>query len=407
MVIMDDKKKKLVPVLRFSEFEENLKKIKFGEVILSNIYGPRFNANDYNNDGNVKTIRGTDIGLDGEIKYNQVPIAEIDAQVVLKHKLEDGDLIMITTADCGMTGVFRQQNIEYIASAYAVKIKLKKNVFSYYLKYFFQTSISKKEIKGFIRKATVANLPASDILKIKINLPTLPEQQKIANFLSSVDKKIEQLRQKVSLLEDYKKGVMQQIFSQQIRFKDDNGEAFADWEVKKLGEVCSLNPKSKLLPNSFIYIDLESVNKGVLQKENIIYKKDAPSRAQRLLQKNDILFQTVRPYQKNNLFFYKDGDYVASTGYAQIRTKNNSKYLYQYLHTEEFVNKVLVRCTGTSYPAINSKDLAKVKVNLPSLPEQKKIANYLSSLDDKIQQSQQQLEQVQQFKKGLLQQLFV
>ncbi|MDE9590964.1 hypothetical protein KKJ23_25850, partial [Xenorhabdus bovienii] len=89
---------------------------------------------------------------------------------------------------------------------------------------------------------------------------------------------------------------------------------------------------SKKLPSEFIYIDLESVEKGRLLKEQLIYKDDAPSRAQRLLQLGDVLFQLVRPYQNNNYLFLHSGNYVASTGYAQLRAKNNPEFLYQLLH---------------------------------------------------------------------------
>ena len=142
----------------------------------------------------------------------------------------------------------------------------------------------------------------------------------------------------------------------QLRFPKFKGE----WEKKKLGEVAEINPTNKTLPNKFIYIDLESVSNGELLKENEITSENAPSRAQRILEVDDVLFQMVRPYQKNNLFFDKSGTYVASTGYAQIRTKQNPKYLFQYLHFQTFVDKVIERCTGTSYPSINSTDLSNI-----------------------------------------------
>jgi type I restriction enzyme S subunit len=188
-----------------------------------------------------------------------------------------------------------------------------------------------------------------------------------------------------------------------LRFKEFEGE----WSKKKLSKVCQVNPKAEKLPNSFIYVDLESVKKGVLGKEERINKIDAPSRAQRLLTKNDILYQTVRPYQKNNYFFSKNNlDYVASTGYAQIRTDNSAHYIFQLLHTELFVNKVLLRCTGTSYPAINSSDLKSIPINIPSLPEQQKIASFLSAVDKKIEQLTKKKVLLEQYKKGVMQQLF-
>jgi type I restriction enzyme, S subunit len=182
-----------------------------------------------------------------------------------------------------------------------------------------------------------------------------------------------------------------------LRFQGFEGE----WEKRELGEVCDVNPKNISLPNSFTYIDLESVVGGMLLKENIIFKDDAPSRAQRLLEREDILFQMVRPYQKNNFYFDKEGDYVASTGYAQIRSKQNTKFIYQYLHNQKFVDCVIKRCTGTSYPAINSNDLARIQVGIPNLFEQSKIASFLYQLDQRIQTQNKIIEELKVQKVGL------
>lgn len=176
-----------------------------------------------------------------------------------------------------------------------------------------------------------------------------------------------------------------------------------DWEVVKFNKIASFNPKSESLPESFIYIDLESVKDGILQKRTILKKDDAPSRAQRVLKKNDVLFQTVRPYQKNNLFFQEEGDFVASTGYAQIRAKYNSRFIFHLIQVTYFNNQVLARCTGTSFPAISAKDLSNVLIKLPTLPEQQKIATILSSWDRAIAKQEQLITAKQEFKKGLMQ----
>ena len=187
-----------------------------------------------------------------------------------------------------------------------------------------------------------------------------------------------------------------------LRFPGFKGE----WEKSILKKEAYVNPKSPPLPEGFIYIDLESVNDGILTKEELIKIDNAPSRAQRLLAKEDILFQTVRPYQRNNLFFNKEGDYVASTGYAQIKAKANPKYLYQFLHTAPFVNKVIRWSTGTSYPAISPSDLVKIPIAFPSLPEQQKIASFLSAVDQKIQQLTRKKELLELYKKGVMQKIF-
>lgn len=245
----------------------------------------------------------------------------------------------------------------------------------------------------------------------QINLPhlSIEEQQEIAFFLSNTDTKIEKPIHKKELLEQYKKGVMQKIFSREIRFKDDNGEDFPDLEEKKLGDIAAVNPKIKKLPKTLIYIDLESVKSGIFIQEKELKLVNPPSRAQRLLERGDILFQTLRPYQKNNYHFLIDinSDYVASTGYAQIRAKESASYLFYALHLEPFVLKVMNLCTGTSYPAINSSDLSKIKMKFPVPTEQQKIADFLTDIDSKINRMDKENFDVKEFKNGLLKGLFV
>lgn len=165
------------------------------------------------------------------------------------------------------------------------------------------------------------------------------------------------------------------------------------WGECTIKEVAYLNPMGAKLPPHFNYIDLESVKGDCLLKTQVISISDAPIRAQRLLMKGDILFQTVRPYQKNNLFFnLEDGDYVASTGYIQLRSLIDNKFLYYVVSTDGFVKEVLRLCVGSNYPAITSSDFSRIVVKVPSIPEQKAIVSviekwdrYLELLDKKIE----------------------
>ena len=187
-------------------------------------------------------------------------------------------------------------------------------------------------------------------------------------------------------------------------FKDEQS-----WGIKKLKQISQINPTSNKLPESFVYIDLESVHSGILLQKKFISLVDAPSRAQRLLNDGDIIFQMVRPYQKNNYLFLDSGDnfkYVASTGYAQIRAHESNTYLYHYLHNELFVKRVFAKCTGSNYPAISSSDIAEIYIEIPQPKEQKKIASCLSSLDELINAHTLKLDALKDHKKGLMQQLF-
>ena len=182
-----------------------------------------------------------------------------------------------------------------------------------------------------------------------------------------------------------------------LRFKEFNDT----WKKIQLSSFVNINPQNDSLPEKFIYIDLESVNNGLLTSRKIINRSEAPSRAKRTIVKNDILYQTVRPYQMNNLFINSldsDYPYIASTGYALLRTKENPYFVYSILHQKSFVNKVLDMCTGTSYPAINATDLGKISVGLPSIKEQEKISRTLELLDKKIELQTKKIEDLKLFK---------
>lgn len=183
----------------------------------------------------------------------------------------------------------------------------------------------------------------------------------------------------------------------------------AGWEEKALKDLAQINPPNRGLPESFVYIDLESVEAGELKAKTTIARDGAPSRAQRLLERGDIIFQVVRPYQRNNLLcdFEDDEDYVASTGYAQIRAHASERFLFQSIHTDTFVNRVIEKCTGSNYPAINSSDLADIHLGIPpTFSEQQKIAGCLISVDELIAAQTRKVTALKIQKKGLMQQLF-
>ena len=188
-----------------------------------------------------------------------------------------------------------------------------------------------------------------------------------------------------------------------IRFK-----GFTDtWEQRKLGECAEFNPKSEL-PDIFEYVDLEAVVGTDILSHRTESKSSAPSRAQRLAQKGDVFYQTVRPYQKNNCIFENDeNNWVFSTGYAQLRPVNDGYFLLTLLQNEDFVKLVLDRCTGTSYPAINSNDLADIDVNIPiNNLEQQRIGDYFRNLDSLITLHQRKYDKLTKVKKAMLKKMF-
>lgn len=178
------------------------------------------------------------------------------------------------------------------------------------------------------------------------------------------------------------------------------------WEQRKLSDASIINPKSEI-PTSFKYVDLESVLGTSLLGYKIESKESAPSRAQRVAKKGDIFYQTVRPYQKNNYYFYlEEEDYVFSTGYAQIRPNCSGLFLFTYLQLDDFVLTVLNNCTGTSYPAINSKVLSNLQIRIPQILEQEKIGVFFNSLENLITLHQRKYDALKSMKKALLSKMF-
>ena len=400
---MNKTETKKVPRLRFREFTDEWQVKKLGD-IFNYKNGGAF-ENNLVDQGLYKLITLNSINIDGNLKQKHKTVNRADWY------LKKDDLVMVLSDVAhgnflGLTDIIPEDDRYVLNQRMGLLRQKDKSINLGFMRTLI--NINQKYFKLHGQGSSQQNLSKGDILKFKVIAPNKDEQEKIADFLTTVDERISGLQKRVELLQKYKKGMMQKIFTQEIRFKKVNGKDYPAWQEKKLVEVAAINPKTSSLPEEFVYIDLESVVTGRLISKNKIKQLNAPSRAQRLLKPDDILYQTVRPYQRNNLYFNKNGQYVASTGYAQIRARANSRFLYQLVHTDNFVNKVLDYCTGTNYPAINSSDLGGILVEVPnSQEEQHKIAEFLTSLDDKIELTERELGQAKQFKKALLQQMFV
>ena len=307
---------------------------------------------------------------------------------------EYGDLLMVNigagTANCARVNVDYEFSLKNVAL-----IKPNKEI----IDSFFFSQIQRRNSKRLHHQISSGGaqpfLALKQIAKLKLTIPqNIEEQQKIATFLSSVDKKIDQLQQKKSLLEQYKKGVMQQLFSQQLRFKDDNGNDYPDWEEKKLGQIASKVSSS---------ISANTIEENV--GEYKIYG------ASGYLKSIDF-YREEEPY----ISIVKDGAGVGRTLLCEakssvlgtldiIKPKNNVNlyFIYSLLNNINFTKYI----TGSTIPHIYFKDYSKEKIKIPTIEEQTKIANFLSAIDTKIESVNTQIENTQQFKKGLLQQMFI
>ena len=283
---------------------------------------------------------------------------------------------------------------------------------------FMSIELNGAEIENQLRKIVssgarmdgLLNISFDEYTSVSVLLPGTEEQDRIADFFRHLDNLITLHQRKYEKLHNIKKSMLEKMFPKngsnvpEIRFK-----GFTEaWEQRKLGELALFNPKDEL-PQTFEYVDLESVVGTEMLSHRTEVKSSAPSRAQRLANTGDLFYQTVRPYQKNNYLFEKpDNNYVFSTGYAQMRPYVDGYFLLSLVQSERFVKVVLDNCTGTSYPAINANDLAEIEVAAPSdESEAQKIGAIFRSIDNLITLHQRELEKLQNIKKSMLEKMFV
>ena len=234
---------------------------------------------------------------------------------------------------------------------------------------------------------------ANYILSGKIYTPEKKEQQKIANFFSTLDKKIEQLKQKKAYLDEYKKGIMQKIFAQELRFKDENGNDFPDWTNQKLGDIAyknSSNIAANAIEENFGDYKIYGAS-GVLKKVDF-YKE-----------KEEYISIVKDGAGVGRVFLCEANTSVLGTLDIIKAKETNLYYLFYFLQQTNFLKYV----TGSTIPHIYFSDYKSEKILVPIKEEQEKIANFLSTIDEKISRTQAQVVNTQEYKKGLLQKMFV
>ncbi len=354
----------------------------------------------------------------GEERYfyitNQFLKKDADVQYFIKNPsssvlCSESDILMTRTGNTGkvVTGVNGAFHNNFFKINYDRKVLNR-----IFLCEFLSLDKTQFLILKLAGTSTIPDLNHSDFYKIAIQFPSLPEQTKIANFLTAIDERITQLTQKHDLLKQYKKGVMQQIFSQKLRFKDADVSEFKTGKLKDFGYFYY----GKSAPKSSITDDAKTpcVRYGELYST---YKECI---------KNIISYTNVSP---DNLKFSKGGEVLvprvgedpldfANCSYLPIanvaigemisvyNTEENGLFLTYYINT--MLKKQLAKFVeGGSVSNLYFRYLEGIEITIPPLEEQTKIADFLTAIDDKITQTQTQFEAVKRYKKGLLQQMFV
>ncbi len=313
-------------------------------------------------------------------------------------KLEKGDILMTRIGDIGTP---KYINWDVNASFYVslALIKQSEKINPEYLSHFITSEYSKRELhKKTIHVAFPKKINLGEIGECLVRLPVQSEQTKIANFLTAIDEKITQLTQKHDLLTQYKKGVMQQIFSQELRFKDDDGKNFPEWQKKTIDAVADVTTGDKDTQNK-----IDNGNYPFFVRSQTVERINSYSiDGEAVLTSGDGVGVGKNYHYINGKFDFHQRVYCLYNFKSDI----NGKFVFHYF-SEHFNKRVMQLSAKNSVDSVRRSMITDMPINVPSYAEQTKIANFLTALDEKITVTKSKLEAVKQYKQGLLQQIFI
>jgi type I restriction enzyme S subunit len=397
-----------VPKLRFKEFDKNWEQIKISDYSDTVTSGSRDWAQYYSDKGD-KFIRMTNLVRDGiyldlsDLRFVDLPN---DSNEGKRTSLQSGDILISITAELGKLGwVHDDLGTAYI-NQHTALVRMSEKVDSKFIAYTLSTEKYNNRLNNLNDSGAKAGLNLGTIRSFELSIPSKPEQTKIAFFLSAADEKINQLTQKHELLSQYKQGMMQKLFSQQIRFKADNGSVFGEWEDKPLNEIAEItmgsSPKSENYNEDLNGLPLLQGNADIKNRKSL--PRTYTSEITKKCNVGDILLSVRAPVG----FVATSNHYACiGRGLCSIKAKPNylQSFIYQWLLSKE--NSWGSLSQGSTFESVNSDQIKSLSIQIPCLEEQTKIANFLSAIDQKIDVVAQKIEQAKQWKKGLLQQMFV
>lgn len=380
-----------VPICRFLEFKNEWQRFalnKFASKISDGIHS----TPNYDDSGSYYFVNGNNLS-DGEIIINNDTkrVAESEYE---KHKRPLGNNTILISINGTIGNLAFYNNQKIVLGKSASYINLSSEINKYFLYFLLSTATVKKYIYSQLTGSTIKNLSIYSIKHLPLNLPSLKEQEKIASFLNAVDFKIEKLTRKKELLEEYKRGLMQKLFSREIRFKDENGKDYPDWGKVKLEDVATVstgssNKQDTVIDGKYKFFD-RSVD--ILQSNKYLFDCEAlivPGEGSEFLP----------------IYYYGKFD-LHQRAYAIFNFK---KILPKYLYYFMFFNKnyLIKYAVGSTVKSLRLPVFNNMIIISPSIGEQEKISTFLDKVDNKINLIEFQIGKTKDFKKGLLQQMFV
>ena len=408
---------KKTPKLRFKEFSGDWEKTKLKNVTNGFEYGMNAAATEF--DGENKYIRITDIDENSNkyINTNVVsPLGELEEKYLVK---ENDILFARTGASTGKTYLYDSKDGKLYFAGFLIRANVNKNNNSKFI--FLQTKTREydKWVKVMSMRSGQPGINSQEYASYSFNAPSKEEQEKIAKFFSLIDNKISLQSEKVEALKDYKKGLMQKIFNRELRFKNDEGRDYPEWEEKNLEEVADVLsgkrvPKGMSLVEyntNIPYITVSDMGNRYVDTRNIRYitsKIEGYIKKYKVIE-NDIIISVAGTLGKINIIDKKLENANLTENCDKITNFKNVyyKYIYYYLNTDIIQNKIQAVNTISSQPKLALNCIRDFSIYIPSYNEQYKIANFLETIDNKIEKEQEKLNSLNDYKKGLLQQMFI
>ncbi|KRS22672.1 hypothetical protein AAY72_02145 [Alishewanella sp. WH16-1] len=397
-----------IPIRRFPEFceSDSYKQYRFEDIITFSS-GKNIKQNEASPEYTTPCVRyGELYHLYGEVITKIINRTNLDPAEL---KFSNGDEILLPSAgedplDIGSASALTLKNV---AIGRTINVLRPNGTIDYspiYVSFYINEKL-KKKISTLARGASISNVYNSDLKCLRINLPNIEEQEKVANFLTVVDEKIRLLKEKHVLLQQYKKGVMQKLFSQEFRFKDDSGHAFPEWRLQAIGKYL-LEHKERVSADTNLPI-LTSSREGLYRQERKVFNEG----------EYGVLPQGYFTYRhmsddlifKFNLNICWEKAAVSKEYPVFTTSKGLNAHFLEYCLNEgnEFKRFAIQQKVGGTRTRLYFKNLCQLKLKLPCEKEQQKISEFLQTLDKKLDAVQQQIDLTQTFRKGLLQQMFV
>jgi len=392
------------------------KAITLGDLVTSSAFGPRFSSDLYSENGAIGTIRTTDLCDEGTINYNTIPYADLDIDEFKSHILDSGDLLITRSGTCGIPCIFEKQDKPIIAGAFLIRFKLKSDVDASYLQNLLKYDVTQHHISKMASGGVQKNLTGTSLKKLKLEVPELKEQRRISKILSTWDKAISTTERLIDNSKQQKKALMQQLLTGKKRLPDDSGKPFGrEWEEVLVGNVAELTAggtpstkKSEYWGGDIPWMNSGEINlKQVFSVEGRITELGLQNSSTKQIPKNSVLIALAGQGKTRGTVAINRIELCTNQSIAAIMPNRTQLYPeFLYFNLDNRYQELRSMSTGDGgRGGLNLSILRAIRLQLPSISEQKKIASVLTKADKEIEVLQQQLSDLKQEKKALMQQL--